>query len=396
MSKENDVFGGFDLFNPTSKLKTPNPEEDTKDVKIEAVKTQKELDLDAATSFEENLEKETKEVVKSKEKPKDQTKSTVKDDVSKTEDKPTTKTPIKEEVKEVVEEETPFSFKPVVSYLGEKGILDIDEETLNSLTDDESGLEEAVERTVGSRIDKGVEEWKSSYNSEVQELLKFVELGGKPKDFYDVYYGNTSFEKMKVDSAENQKFVIRQGLKLSGFEDDEINDELKDYEDLGKLEAKATVHLKKLQNWESEQKKALVKSQEEFVEKQNESNKKYWENLKEELTKKEDIQGFKLTPKLKENLWEFIATPSRKSGKTGLQEHNEKNKDAQYLYAYLAMNNWDLSKLKRDVTTEVTSDLRKNLGKFTDSRQKMGGARDNKREDDVEQDHFSGFDKLKI
>ena len=51
--------------------------------------------------------------------------------------------------------------------------------------------------------------------------------------------------------------------------------------------------------------------------------------------------------------------------------NNEKNKDAQFLYAYLDVMNWDLSKLEKSVKTKVTSELRKNLNKFTDTRTKM-------------------------
>jgi hypothetical protein len=399
MSKEKDIFGGFDLFNPTAgRLLTPDPANKLED-DVVTTKTKEDLDRDAATSFDANLEKEaqdkkTQETDKFKQKSEVKAKSTDKVDETKTKDKTDT-TVTKEPVEPVEEVEEEFSYKPFISHLRDKGILDISTEDFDKLADDESGLEEATERTIGSKIDQGVDEWKSSYNSEVQELLKFVEMGGKPKDFFDVYYGNTSFEKMKTDSEESQKFIIRQGLKLSGFEDAEAEEELKDYEDLGKLEAKATIHLKKLQAWETQQKKQLIASQEEQTSKQVESNKQYWVNLKEELFKKEDLQGFKVTSKMKEDLWNFISTPD-KTGKTGLQKHNEENKDAQFLYAYLAKNNWDITKLEREATTKVTSDLRKNLGKFTDSRQKLGGARDNQKEKVDNTDPFEGFGKLKI
>lgn len=406
MAKEKDIFGGFDLFNPTAgRLKTPNPEEaEITDIPVESSVTKEEKDrkviedqeLNIPGSFDKEAKLDKKAEVKTEKKEKSSVKTPDTEAVKETskegvvkEEKPT----VKEEP--VVEEA--FSFKPLISYLGDKGIVDLEDGEIEKLTDDEEALEGVISKTITKNISEGINDWKESYNPEIQELLKFVELGGKPKDFYDVYYGNTSFENLKIDTEDNQKFVIRQGLKLSGWEDAEIEEELKDYEDLGKLETKASTHLKKLQVYEKSQKENLIKAQEENNIKTQETNKQYWNNLREELFKKEDIQGFKINQKEKEQLWDYMSTPDRKTGKTKLQEHNETNKDAQWLYAYLAKNNWDISKLERDVKTKVTSELRKNLGKFTDDRNKLSGARDNAREKTNEDnDPFGGFDKLKI
>ncbi len=73
---------------------------------------------------------------------------------------------------------------------------------------------------------------------------------------------------------------------------------------------------------------------------------------------------------MKDNLWNFIMVPD-KAGKTGLQKHNETNENAQFLYAYLAMNEWDLSKLERQVKTKVNSDLASKLSNFKDGRSKL-------------------------
>lgn len=387
MAKE-DIFGGFDLFNPTSKLKTPDPSD--KDLNgLESIKTQEQLDKEAQLEFDKNVQTKADKTiepvvqpVKGKEIVKDEPKV---DPVVKTDPI------IKDEPKE-----EPFSYKPLVKYLSEQGVVEIDEKDIEALKDDESALEEVIGKTITNNIERGVNSYKDKFNPEVQELLKFVELGGNPKDFYDVYYGNTSFETMKVSSEDAQKFVIRQGLRLSGFDDAEVEDELKDIEDLGKLEAKSLVHLRKLQMHEKEQKSNLMKIQQESDKIKKDNNTKYWTDLKGELDKKDAIQGFKLTQKDKDQLWEYISIPDRKTGKTKLQEHNETNKDAQFLYAYLAQKNWDITKLETAATTKATSALRSTLGQFTDSRQKLAGARDNAKEELDTTDPFGGFEKLKL
>lgn len=386
MGKEQEIFEGFDLFSPVAKLKTPNPDEaehQPGDVKITSTATQEEIDRQAALDFEKNLELSKKKDEDLKKKPKEaMVESSDKTTGDKTADKPV-ETPSED-----------FSFKPIVSYLAEKGIIDLEDKELESLADDESAIETVIGKTIMSNVDKGIQSYKDTLPEEAQDLLKFIELGGKPKDFYDVYYGNTSFETLDIKSEDNQRFVVREALKLSGWEADQIEDELKDYEDLGKLEAKSQNFLKRLQSYEKDQKVQLIKQQEANTEVNKKKASEYWEGLKSELNKKEDILGFKVTPKVKEDLWNFIATPSKKTGKTALQEHNETNKDSQFLYAYLAMKNFDITTLEKAATTKVASELRSKLGKFTDSRQKLGGARDNQREDDNVGDAFSGFEKI--
>lgn len=398
MAKEKDPFGGFDLFNPVQRLKTPDPAEATEtEVKVEAVQTQEELDRKASIEQELNIP----EKVETPKKVEKQAESSKSKDIVNT-DPETNKTSSEKTIEDNTnEDETPaeeqekYSFKPLVEYLNEKGIVSIEQEELENFEDSEEGLEQIVGNTIKKEVTRGIEDYKSQYPDDVQEFLKFIELGGSPKDFYDVYYGNVSFEKMNPDTEENQKFIIREGLKLSGLEDKDIEEELKDYEDLGKLEAKAGFYLKRLQSYEKSQKENLIKIQENQEKERQNSITKYWNDLKESLNSKESVQGFKLTPKLKEQLWDYIASPDKKTGKTKLQIHNETNKDAQFLYAYLAMNNWDLSKLEKQITTKVSSDLKQKLGRFTDNRNKIASGRTYREEQSTE-DHFEGFNKLKI
>ena len=52
----------------------------------------------------------------------------------------------------------------------------------------------------------------------------------------------------------------------------------------------------------------------------------------------------------------------------------EENKDSSLLFAYLAMNNFDISKLEKQVETKTVSKLRDKLSNYSDTRQKLKGA----------------------
>jgi uncharacterized membrane protein len=82
----------------------------------------------------------------------------------------------------------------------------------------------------------------------------------------------------------------------------------------------------------------------------------------------------------------------KKTGKSQLAINNETNQDAQFLYAYLDMLKWDISKLEKQVKTKVTSDLNKKLQNYTDSRDKL---KSGKTKADEENTSFAGFKALK-
>lgn len=276
---------------------------------------------------------------------------------------------LEEEVEELSKKEVQqssdeaSSLKVFASWLGEQGLVDFNEE---SFEDSEEGLKNLV----GATIEREVQNYKNSLPEDVHKLVEFVEAGGDPKAFMEAYYNNKSWGEYEVDSEISQKVVLREYLKAQGEEDEDIEETLDTYEVSGILEKKAKVALNKLQAYERSYQEQLVEAQKKYDAEQRVLAKKQYEEFKANLYAKEDIQGFKLTPKMKDNLWNFIMVPD-KAGKTGLQKHNETNENAQFLYAYLAMNDWDLSKLERQVKTKVNSELASKLSNFKDGRSKL-------------------------
>lgn len=276
---------------------------------------------------------------------------------------------LEEEVEELSKKEVQqssdeaSSLKVFASWLGEQGLVDFNEE---SFEDSEEGLKNLV----GATIEREVQNYKNSLPEDVHKLVEFVEAGGDPKAFMEAYYNNKSWGEYEVDSEASQKVVLREYLKAQGEEDEDIEETLDTYEVSGILEKKAKVALNKLQAYERSYQEQLVEAQKKYDAEQRVLAKKQYEEFKANLYAKEDIQGFKLTPKMKDNLWNFIMVPD-KAGKTGLQKHNETNENAQFLYAYLAMNDWDLSKLERQVKTKVNSELASKLSNFKDGRNKL-------------------------
>lgn len=383
MSKEKEnLFEGFDLFNPVSQLKTQNPD---LEVMKEEVKKD-EVKSEVKDEVSEVVDEAKKEVEQTSNKSSDKKGSDINTDET---GDSTDNSSIKDEVSE---SEEAFSYKPLVQHLLNKGILDVEESDLETVDNSDEEFEKVIDKTINNRFSKLVDDYKRSLPDDLHKLVEFVELGGDPKQFLDVYYGDNSLDKLSLDSEENQKAVIRQSLKMSGWEDVDIEDEISDYEALGKLETKAKPHFNRLKTYEKEQKETLLKIQQQNAVKKQEEVKAYWEDVKKDLFSKEELMGFKVSEKDKKDMWDAMTVVNKKTGMTKVQEYNETNKEAQFLYTYLLTKNFNLDSLKKNVKTQVTSELRKNLGRFTDTHSKISSGRTVREE--KSDDAFEAFGKL--
>lgn len=359
---ENDPFKGFSFLNePAPKAVTKKTEETEEELTPEETKA---------------LEKTAEQIAKSSE-----NKKKAKEEIEILESS---------EEKEIVEEENDLNvFLEFAKSLNDKGVIElVDEDKVES--------EEDLDKLVTKTIKKGVEDYKSSKPEDVQKFLEFVDNGGNPADFHKYYYneGNGSFEDFDIAEVDNQKYVIEEALKLEEWTDEEIKDEITDLEDLGKLDKKAAIYLKKLQKVEKEQKSLLLEAQKAYAKEQESARLVEWESFKKGLFEKETIGGFKITPKIQNDLWEYMTKPiNKKVGKTQYQLDSEENKDARYMFAYLLKNKWNISALEQQVQSKEVSKLKAKLNRYSDNTVKKTGVKDTNRTPEIE-NSLEGFKKM--
>ena len=285
-----------------------------------------------------------------------------------------------------------FSYKPLVSHLSDKGILDYDEEKYK---DKDFSNDDTLEEVVRDTIESNYTKRKESFSDDLKKAIEWEENGGDINQFYDYFYNKVKYADLKFegDDTELQKAVLKDYLRSQGEKDEtRIDTRIERYELGGILEDEAIVALERLQEVETRHESETMSKQKRDTENRRLKEAEDWNALKKNILDTEEIQGFKVTPKQREQLLTHITKAVTKDGKTQLQLNNEKNgQKAQLLYAYLDMVNYDLSKLEKQVKNKVTSDLRKNLGKFTDSRKgHTSGRADVTHEDNL----FEGFKRI--
>lgn len=376
LGKIENPFGGFNVLK--GEFVTPadeKTEDDIKDGTEDIIEEEDELLED----IDDNMKKADEELEKIANKQKKAAKKETSEEVIEEQEE--------EEDNDSNDSTEDSSFGSFTRSLYEKGILDFNDED-EDFEDSEEGIEKLINKTVGNRIDK----WAKSLPEEYSKFLEFVENGGSPKQFLDVYYGNQSWEDLDLENESNQKMAVRESLRLAGESAEDIDEIIDEWEVNGSLEKRAKSALNKLQKLEKQQKDELVEIQKQNQAKKEQQQKEYWDNFKKELYSKDEISGFKMTPKSKDKLWDFMTNVGR-DGKTAYEKAIEANKDSSYLFAYLAMNNFDSSKLEKQVETKVSNKLSgvlKNYSKSTKNKISSGGS-----EFRNDENPFSGFKTIK-
>ena len=270
---------------------------------------------------------------------------------------------------EAGENEETSAFKEFTKNLYQKGVLDFDDSD-EDFEESEEGIEKLVNKTVGNRITKWVNDLPADYS----KFLEFVQSGGRPKDFLNVYYGNHSWESFDIEDENKQALAVEESLRLSGEDEDEIRDMVDEWRDNGTLEKRAKSALVKLQKNEAIQKQEIVEIQKQQAVKQKEAQRQYWDGFKNDLFSRENIKGFKLTPKLKEKLWDHMTAIDRSTGKTAYQNSIDNNNEASLLFALQSMLDFDISKLEKQVETKVSNKFGKMLKNYSKtSKEKISG-----------------------
>ena len=388
-------FGGFKFLDKSEVEKKvvetkPEDKEKPEDKKLEdgelsaeaeeALEKQAKAQADAidkkrADDAKSKLEKETKEALEADDK-KDKKKV------------PEPKKKVVEELEEELEEEEDDedgAISDIISHMQSRGILDVAE-------GEEIKTEEDLERIQSNTINNGINKYKDSIPEDGKKFLDYLEAGGNASDFHKGYYGEESFEGYTPETEDDQKYIIREGLREEGYSEEDISEELEAIEDGGRIERKSATFLRKLQKLEAGKKKLLLQNQKDSAKKEDDKKKEEFKAFKERLFESEELAGFKLDKKTKTDLWDYMTKSNKKTGQTGYQDDMKADGDVKYIFAYLLKNKWDMSSLEEIVETKQAGKLRNKLSRYTDTRTKLKtGKRIKKAPPKDENNPFGGF-----
>lgn len=274
--------------------------------------------------------------------------------------------------KQDLEDLDEISFKPFMSSLIEKEILD---ELPEDFEDNEDGFALAIQNTVEKKVEEKFQERLSGLSERTIKLIEIEENGG---DISDIIQNSlVDYNSIDLEDEDNQQMIIEELYELKGLDSEEIEEIITKYRDTGKLEAKALEAQKVLSKQQVDREEELIARQEqEIAIKQESERKAFDEKIKE--TKKivsdfEEIDGITLNKQKREQLLDYIYKPMYKDENGNLYsqwqfetlDEQEKIKDA-----FRRMENRNIlsateNKGKTKASEELYKELSKNKAKST-------------------------------
>lgn len=307
---------------------------------FEGIDLELQLDVDTAPATANNLGDESINVDSGKdsstEKPEDKTATNLidipdgitDDEVEliekkiKKETKPPKKEIDNEEETVVTHQETPSLDKdhdssPIITFakaLSEEGLIDEIVETDFTETEDKVAvLFNYVEKKIQSEV-RNVEE---SYPPRLKKALEALKAGVPEDEVFDNIETEISYasidETLLEEKEDWQEELLRQRLRLQGMNEEEIEEEVNDAKDLGKLYNKAKSSLQVLVKHQD----SILKTKAEEAKKQQEAAIEQQNKLREEYVSfvnslEEVIPGQKLTKAIKDKMVESMTKPIAK------------------------------------------------------------------------------------
>lgn len=276
---------------------------------------------------------------------------------------------------------TEGSYNDFYKDLKEQGIfkhVEIDE---NEIIDADK-LYELQEEEYEAEVSQRLTDWATKdLDEDAKAFIKFKREGGKTQEFFKAYSRESVIPEGNIEDEAHQDNVIRYQLAQEGWDKEEIEDRLEYLTESNKKEKVAQKYNEKLKQEITKSKQELIEQQEEIRKNSKAQEDLFKNTVKDTLSEVEDIKGFKITPKDKTTIFNFLTKKDVKvsEGKsiTGFQKKlSETFQDSEkmILLAKLIESDFDFTSFEKATKTKQTREIKNNLEQRTNLRSGGSGS----------------------
>ena len=244
----------------------------------------------------------------------------------------------------------------ILDSLGYEGEYDDTAEGLTAMTKD------IASQIADDRIEEVLEKFPL-----VKKHLDYVLAGGESQKFMTAYDPNLDYNTMEIaeDDSRSQKAILSDYFTQKGHDADFIKEMLEDYEDAGKLQNKAEAARKALGKVQAQEKEQLVERQRVELEKQQEQQVEFWNNVQETIKESKEFAGLQVPEREKTKFFNYLSKPVTKEGYTQRDlDHSEAEMETKLAIDYLMYKGFNLEKIiNKKAKTTATKTLRQKIAK---------------------------------
>ena len=198
----------------------------------------------------------------------------------------------------------------------------------------------------------------------IQQLDEYVKNGGKFEDFYSKQQQSLSYDNMDMEDEDNQKAVVSELLRYSGYTDDQIKNKISRYEDADMLEEESADALDRLKQSKQHELEMAQQQQAAYLQQQEEQSKQFYNDCMNQIKSLSSIRGVQIPKEDRAKLADYIFNVDQNGISKFQRDYNNKDNFINNLLttAYITMKGDSfVSTAKRDGESSATEKLRKML-----------------------------------
>ena len=196
----------------------------------------------------------------------------------------------------------------------------------------------------------------------IAQLDQYVKNGGSFEDFYSSQSKVLQYKDLDMEDESNQKAVVRDYLKLSGYDDKSINNKIERYEDADLLSEEANDAVDRLQSIQQQQLEQEQQRQQQEQQEQAKRSQQFVDELTSNIQNLDNIRGISIPKEDRRALFDYI-TRTDENGQTQYQkDFNDNAVNNLIESAYFTMKGDTLlGEAKRSGQTSAASKLKELL-----------------------------------
>ena len=198
----------------------------------------------------------------------------------------------------------------------------------------------------------------------IQQLDEYVKNGGKFEDFYGRQQQSLSYDNMDMEDEDNQKAVVSELLRYSGYTDDQIKNKISRYEDADMLEEESADALDRLKQIKQHELEMAQQQQAAYLQQQEEQSKQFYNDCMNQIKSLSSIRGVQIPKEDRAKLADYIFNVDQDGVSKFQRDYNNQDNFINNLLttAYITMKGDSfVSTAKRDGESSATEKLRKML-----------------------------------
>lgn len=172
---------------------------------------------------------------------------------------------------------------------------------------EEENKPDSIEGLVDYIKDLVEENSKPEYaNEQIKQLDEYVKNGGNFTDFYNNMSHVASYDNLDIEDEANQKTVVRDYLRASGYTDEQISKKIERYEDADMLYDEATDAHERLKEIKQRELEEQQRQQDEYRLAQEKQTRAFYETVTGTVNSLTNIRGIQIPQQDRKALLDYI------------------------------------------------------------------------------------------